>query len=848
MKKTYREKYSFSQLFGFGQFRIVNNENTENIDFEVIDTNAMVEDILGANRSDLIGKYITDISPENGNLYMGWSPYIENVLRSKQSQEIIKWIDKYNDYYKITIMPSSDNIFAVVIQKDITASGLDVKYDGNDVPWAIDSFFNTTHDAVLLVENIGEEFRFLRNNIIHQKITGFTNLRGATPVEILGEEIGKRLLSYYKQCIQTGKMISYEQNYDFAYGERIWHTEITPVFGRGGVNYLVCSSKDITELKTIKSENEVLAARLKSMFNSHEAIMLIIKPISGEIMDANPSACDFYGYSKTELQNMVINDINMLPDSEVKKYRIMSFEKKQSVFIFPHRLKTGEVRLVEVYSCPISDGVDKLLYSIIFDVTDRENYKNELFREKEILSTTLRSIGDGVVTTNDSGLITSLNFIAEDITGWSNEEAMGQKFSNVFKFKNEITGRMIDDPVKQVLKKGEIVVLPKNTVLVNKQNKMISISDTAAPIIAENGDVLGVVMVFRDLSGEKEQNLKIQYLNDHDKLTGLYNRHFAESNINMIDTKDNLPLSVIIGDINGLKIFNDLFGHEAGNEFINNIAESMIDTCKKSDVIIRWGGDEFVILSPHTSLEMAENKITEIKNRISERIGENNHTSISFGCAVKERPYENIQEIISEAEKNMYHQKMLDVKSYRNSIISTLLATLYEKSSETEEHSKRLELYSHLIGKKLKLSSSEMDELSLLAMLHDIGKVKIHQNILQKPGALSPEEWEEMKTHSEAGYRIIKASTDLSAIADYILSHHERWDGKGYPNELHGEEIPLLCRIISITDAYDAMTNDRVYRSAMTKEEAISELIKNSGIQFDPLVTEIFIDILTNET
>lgn len=135
-----------------------------------------------------------------------------------------------------------------------------------------------------------------------------------------------------------------------------------------------------------------------------------------------------------------------------------------------------------------------------------------------------------------------------------------------------------------------------------------------------------------------------------------------------------------------------------------------------------------------------------------------------------------------------------------------------------------------------------MDELSLLALLHDIGKVSINPNILQKqPGALTSAEWDEMKRHPEIGYRIAQATPELAIVSDLILSHHERWDGKGYPRGLKEEEIPLPCRILAIADAFDAMTNDRVYRKAMSREEALLEIERNAGAQFDPVITNLFI-------
>lgn len=313
-----------------------------------------------------------------------------------------------------------------------------------------------------------------------------------------------------------------------------------------------------------------------------------------------------------------------------------------------------------------------------------------------------------------------------------------------------------------------------------------------------------------------------------------------------LDKEENLPMVVIMADLNGLKITNDLFGHEAGDQLLKSAADNIKRNIKENHVVARWGGDEFVIFMPSTQREEAE----EIMDRIKEEklyAGKNAlSSSISMGYSVKFGMNCSMDQALRVAEESMYRYKLLEGKSYRNSIVNSLLVGLFENSNETEVHSKRLEDYSREVGKRMNLPAREINDLSLLALLHDIGKIGIDSNILKKPGPLTEDEWIVMKTHPEIGYRVAKAIPELAAVSNLILSHHERWDGQGYPSGLAGEEIPLASRILAVVDAYDVMTNDRTYKKAISSEEALEEIERNSGTQFDPKVVELFVDMVKN--
>ncbi|MDD3350408.1 MAG: HD-GYP domain-containing protein [Eubacteriales bacterium] len=220
---------------------------------------------------------------------------------------------------------------------------------------------------------------------------------------------------------------------------------------------------------------------------------------------------------------------------------------------------------------------------------------------------------------------------------------------------------------------------------------------------------------------------------------------------------------------------------------------------------------------------------------------------MSTGFATKTEKEDTLEKAEKDAEEWLHKKKLFEQKSYYSAILSSIMATMYARSQETEEHAQRLGDISLRIGERLGLPQNSLGELQIFSMLHDLGKVGIDDRILNKPGALSQEEWAVMKTHPEIGWQIAMSVPELECISDCILYHHEKWDGTGYPHGKQGEEIPLLSRILAVADAYDAMTENRIYRSAMSKKSAIAEIEINAGTQFDPAIVEIFLDLMSED-
>src|SRR5665648_1127332 len=470
-------------------------------------------------------------------------------------------------------------------------------------------------------------------------------------------------------------------------------------------------------------------------------------------------------------------------------------------------------------------------YKQVFDIGKVVDYELYL---KHINGSSIPVLYNASVYKDNEGQIIGALAVARDISAIKKYE------DELIDFKNNL--ELI---VQQ--KTAELIIANKELAFQNEEK-----DKRAAELIIANKE-----LVFQNEEKDKRaaeliidnkelalQNEEILFLSHHDFLTGLYNRIFFEEEKKRLDTPRQFPISIIMGDVNGLKLINDGFGQSKGDEVLIEISKILKSCCREEDIVSRIGGDEFGILLPRTDSQSAQRVCSRISDTCKGYAldGSSICPSISVGHATKNIETETMDNILMAAEESMYKQKLLESKSAHNSIIASIKVIMFEKSQETEEHAERMVQLSKSIGLAMSLTDDQLNELELLSTLHDIGKMGVDAKILSKSGKLSDEEWVEMRKHPEVGFRIAQATSELIPIADYILCHHERWDGKGYPQGLIGEQIPLLSRIVAIVDSFDAMTNDRTYRVAMTEGEAIAEIKKCAGTQFDPDIAKIFIE------
>lgn len=367
------------------------------------------------------------------------------------------------------------------------------------------------------------------------------------------------------------------------------------------------------------------------------------------------------------------------------------------------------------------------------------------------------------------------------------------------------------------------------------------------PQFDEEKNHIGNFGTVQDITRIRKTEEEIRYLSYHDYLTGLFNRRFYEEVLIKLDTEDNYPLTLVMADVNGLKMINDSFGHAVGDELLQKASNVIKSGCRENDVIARLGGDEFVIILTKTDAETAALIIKRLEVLAAREKIRGLKLSIAFGSRTKTRKEENIQQILKNAEDDMYRHKLYESASMRSKTIELIMNTLYEKSNREMMHSSRVGHICEKIGLRMKLDQDEINQIRTAGLIHDIGKMGIDEKILNKTGALSDEEWQEIKRHPEIGYRILSSANEFSEMANCILEHHERWDGHGYPKGLKGEEISLQGRIVAVADSFDAMTSDRAYRKALAYDEAITEIKRCAGTHFDPLVAKMLVEVVHSE-
>ena len=628
-------------------------------------------------------------------------------------------------------------------------------------------------------------------------------------------------------------------------GTIIWvNTYVVPIIDeKNNTVSFQGSDTDITEKKEAEDSLNVF----KAMTEQAE-YGAALADLDGYLVYVNDSFCKMYGYKEEELIGKHISYLHTDDQLKTVLPLVESIKEKSgfaSVEVWHKRKDRTVFPTIMTARLIITNEQPQYLSATVLDISSLKEVQNELLETETRYKTVSELSNTGVWQhfIDDNYLWCSKEYFA--MLGY-NYEDFPNKPNNINKnWVDLIHPEDVDRARKrftQYLNEKPNKLYENHFRLKNSEGDYQWIWSRGNFIRDEDGSPKNIVIgTHIDVTDQKVKETEIEYLSEHDYLTHLRNRHYFEKSIQNLDEENDFPLGIVLFDINGLKIINDAFGHKAGDDALVMIANVLKKHVKKDDILARLGGDEFALLTYQAEEQVIRVFMSRVRKELETFKIQDIQLSLSMGMKIFDDLEGRRNNLLKEVENDLYKNKALDSHSSRNDAIASILQTLQSKYQDEKVHSERVSRYCKLIGKALNLSDVEVRELEMAGMYHDIGKIAIPDAILGKPARLTESEWLIMKEHSLHGYNILRAADKYTSLAEFALTHHERIDGTGYPKGLKGNDIPLFSRIISVADAYEAMTSDRPYRKAMKPNLAVEELKKYAGSQFDKEIVEIFI-------
>ncbi len=622
-----------------------------------------------------------------------------------------------------------------------------------------------------------------------------------------------------------------------------------------GTQKSVASLIDVTESRKLETKLRESEEKFRSLFeNSQEGIYQSTP--GGRILLANPAFIKLIGCSSLE----EVTQLNMsdLYQAEMTREQVISMVGRLDTYEnveLNWKKKDGTPIVVRTSGRSKKDEAGEIIFyeAMVVDITAIKIAEAELKTDHQLFKDIINSLPDPTFAIDSEGMTIAWNRAIETMTCIKAKDILGKgNYEYSIPLYGERKPILIDYALSgeapppgrytSLRREGESLVVESFAPLLRK-GKGAFLWGSAAQLRDSQGNVIGAINTIKDFTEFRESQNQLEYLSMHDPLTGLYNRIYFDEEMARLNNKRFAPLTVVICDVDGLKLINDTLGHTKGDELLKAAALVIKEPFRTSDVVARIGGDEFAILLPQTNSDSAKLACRRIKKSLQDYNNSNPEfpLSLSIGSASGDVP---IQDVFIEADDQMNRVKLKQSTLTKKHFVTTLTSVLSERDFFSQGHAERLQAMAKAMADKARLSARDKADLILLAKFHDIGKVAIPEKILYKPGYLTKKESIEIKRHCEIGFRIAQSSSDLNHIARYILHHHEWWNGDGYPLRLRGEAIPYLSRLFAVMDSYEAMTNARPHRKPFTNAKALQEIKLESGKKFQPEIVDMFLELL----
>ncbi len=820
------------------------------VDFEFIEVNAAFTSLFSLQKEHLIGKRVTDIFPRILQDGFDWITVLGRVGLTGKDQDFVQRVPQADTWFRIHAMSPEQGFVALQAERLLLQ----------------ESMLSCT-PALLCVLNFAGKFLLVSDE--------WSRVFGYEKITLLDSNIMDYLHDHDREVTKTSLALLHQEGVSHKFINRFRHldgsyrTLAWQVYVSKGLMY--GTAKDTTK----RSQNEeVKQSELEIMNLFFEqaltglCMFLLDAPVDWDQASDKKSMVDYImQHQRIVRTNDAFLKMYKTTKEQILKMTVAEFFKHDPSAarkLWRNLLDSGRVRM-ESEARRLDGSLLWVMgdYSTLYDskgrITGHFGMQLDISeRKKSEIALAHSEQRYRLITEHASDVIwvydvkkKCFNYISHSVfnfMGYMPDDIISLSYSELIHPEDcEKVRKTLRTMIKEFRRNPELKRDWKFQARHIKRDKSIAWADSSINFRFGDTENIEVIGVSRDVTEHKLYEEQILHLSYRDQLTGLYNRrYFTRQQSTRFATENVLPLSLVVCDVNGLKLTNDVFGHHAGDELLKACADCLRVVKESDDMIARVGGDEFVMVFPSTSQEEVQTKIKAVQHKISLcKIGKTK-LSVSFGFATMDSLHKPFTNLYEEAEDVMYRRKLLESSSYKQEVISLLADRLHEKGEFERSHSEHVATLAYAVGEAMGLPPDDLKELRLGGLLHDIGKIGIEGELLQRQGPLSTHEWAQMRRHPEVGFHILRSVQNFGRIADWILMHHERPDGKGYPQGLKDSSIPLQAKIISVADAFDSMTNISGYHVPLDTDSALKELLLHAGTQFDRAVVQVFLELPLN--
>ncbi len=879
--------------FGYALHKMVLNDAGEACDYEYIEINDMFEKQTGLLSDIVIGKTVTEVIPTIKDEEFDWIGTYATVAFSEKTLEFEEFSSSLDKWYSVTAYSPQKGYF-ITLTREITeekkqaikqleteqllkqqqylmdiyktnfaniqefvAHSLGIIMELSSCEYADIWFLNEETELCQSMQCVNSYDKLERkiDNIHAYQTTNkeskyelalldtnypSTVLAQPSQIEILSKDLAR-------QYVSLDTFVSIPIMFEGTLVAVLNLANFPNQYPSMNLNHLVLFMQRAWMGRQQKFAEKQMNLKLQKLGEISNKIGVLIAEFLPDttITYVNDAFCVYFGKKAEELVGEQFLTFMPLDERETIKQRYMQLttESPTTTQTYPV-FKKDAIRWMEWQDSAVFDGEGRITswYSIGFDVTEKKMIQDEKDKQLQQLNEIIYGLTATILIIDPTtAKIIDANNAAVEFYGYSKEEFLKLTIEDISTNEPEIISEHLRKLYAQKQKK---LLVPHRL----KDGTIKVVELYASPIVYEDEEyICSIIFDATDREEAKGEMIRLAF---YDYLTGVYNRRYLENEYKKLNKITNYPLAIIRGDINGMRLINDFMGYHVGDKLLVEVAKRIHNCINSEHILARIGGDEFAILLTHCSKEDIKQLIKRLEQMTSEEFFLEYEpqiymdvpisTSISFGYAMQKNAGVELGELLTEAETYVNRRKFFDNKSMKSTAIKAILNALFEKSMREERHSKRVGLICEAIAKELEWDDGLVNKVRVAGTLHDIGKIGVSDNVLNKTARLNKEEWKEMVLHVEKGARILESTVEYKVIADIVRYHHERYDGTGYPSQLKGEEIPIESRMIAVADAYDAMIGRSFYQIPKTEQEAVAELKQCAGTHFDPHIVEVF--------